>query len=105
MNNNVSDFIRLVQENPKLPVVPMVDYEVVAGDECARWIGDFGKARVMEYYCSEEHVYYKDDEDIKGAVSAAVGWERYEAISDEEANDIYEKLPWIKAIIVNIDTP
>jgi len=38
-----------MQENPDLPVVPMVDGEIVAGDDHGYWQGAWGYARVDEY--------------------------------------------------------
>lgn len=34
-----------------------------------------------------------------------VACEEYESMTDEEKEAAYDALPWIKAIIVNIDTP
>lgn len=33
MNENMIKFIKLVQENPTLRIIPLVDYEVVGGDD------------------------------------------------------------------------
>lgn len=36
---NTEKFLKLVQENPGLPIVPMVDEEVVADDCSSYWMG------------------------------------------------------------------
>ena len=36
--NNWEELFRLMQENPDLPVVPMVDGEIV-GDDSGYWVG------------------------------------------------------------------
>ena len=60
---NVEKFVRLVTENPNLPVIPMVDYEVV-GDAWGRWVGSFGYCYIGEYTVYQDH-YYTDREDFK----------------------------------------
>lgn len=47
--------IDLIKENPKLPVVPMVHYEVIGddyeviGDDCGYWMGRIDSVRIDEY--------------------------------------------------------
>ena len=36
---------KLIKENPDLPILPMVDSEIVADDFCARWTGSRGECR------------------------------------------------------------
>ena len=38
---NREELFRLIKENPELPIVPMVDAEIVA-DDCGYWIGAWG---------------------------------------------------------------
>lgn len=40
---NHDDLFKLMQENPDLPVVPMVDADIVAGDDYGRWMGSWGE--------------------------------------------------------------
>lgn len=108
-------FLRLVKENPDLPIIPMVDSAVVADDDYCSWLGSFGDCRVDSYvyftYYGEERFFTRDcDEDVLQEYFE-------EQIADElGADDIYEyieklarkkieKLPWVKAIIVDIDLP
>ena len=37
------EIIKLIEEHPDLPVVPIVDSEVVADDSCTYWIGKWGE--------------------------------------------------------------
>lgn len=108
-------FLRLVKENPDLPIIPMVDSSFVADDDYGSWIGSFGDCRIDSYvslkYYGEEKFFtrYGDEYILKEYFE--------EQIADElGADDIYEyieklarekieKLPWIKAIIVYIDLP
>ena len=54
-------FLKLVKKNPTLPIVPMVDYEIV-GEDWSRWLGAFGSAYVGEYACYDDR-YFEDRED------------------------------------------
>lgn len=97
-----------MQENPDLPVVPMVDYEIV-GDDCGRWLGAWGSASVDEYLLTKNYecVVFKSDDDIFGVLEKHLTDEEFEKLPETETECIsyYDALPWIKAIIVNIDLP
>lgn len=56
-------FLKLIADNPELPIIPMVDYEIV-GEDWGRWMGSFGDAYVGEYVCYHER-YYEDREEFK----------------------------------------
>lgn len=99
------ELIKLIGENPELPVVPMVSSEVVADSGYAYWIGSFSKARVAEYFIGEECIHFREDDDLDEVLAEAIGWDKYESMPDDEARKAYEELPWIKAIIVYISTP
>ena len=60
---NTEKFIQLIKENPELPIVPMVDYEVV-DDGYGWWVGSFGRCCVGEYALFYER-YFDDREDFK----------------------------------------
>lgn len=63
--NNSQELIKLISENPSLPVIPMVNYEVVA-DGNYRWLGSFGRSYVGEYALfDEKERYYEDREEFK----------------------------------------
>lgn len=105
---NREELFRLIKENPELPIVPMVDAEIVA-DDCGYWIGAWGRAEVDEYFISEraERVFYKSDDDVFDVLERHLSDEEFEALpeSEEECRPYYDKLPWIKAIIVYINLP
>lgn len=42
-------FLRLVRENPDLPIIPMVDSAVVADNDYGSWLGSFGDCRIDSY--------------------------------------------------------
>lgn len=108
MAENVNNLINLIKQYPDLPVVPMVYYDVVAED-CGTWMGKWGQARVDEYLLisgkyGAGKVYFKSDEDIDYVLYNYLSEDEYERMTEEEAVDKYEKLPWIKAIVVDIDS-
>lgn len=51
--NNREELFKLMQENPDLPIVPMVDSYVVA-DDGGYWLGSWGGSYVDEYFYSEQ---------------------------------------------------
>lgn len=110
--SKTEELIKLIQENPDLPVVPMVDTELVADDCYAWWLGGWGWSKVIEYYIGREHIHFKDD-DQEDALVDMIGC-KYSCtedgrdvfdLSDEEWEALYESLPWTKAIAVYITTP
>lgn len=83
------EFLRLIEENPNLPIVPMVDCEIV-GDGYGRWLGAFGYAYVGEYALYDDR-FYDDREEFK---------ERYYDINDEALAERFEYNPRINDFTV-----
>jgi len=101
------ELFKLMRENPDLPIVPMVDSEIVADDGYCRWRGAWGGSYIGEYLTGEECIYFREDDDPYEVdkVLTEMCDDYDENTSDEEAAKAYAELPWIKAIIVNIDLP
>lgn len=99
------ELLELIKENPGLPVTPMVNYEIVGDDGYKYWVGSFGKARVTEYCSGEEHIHFREDNDLDETLPDFIGYNRYEELSDDDAEKEYDALPWIKAIVVYIEMP
>ncbi len=110
-SENANRFLELVASNPDLPILPMVDGEICAGDEYARWLGSFGRSYIDEviideWYgdgcvrfkseCDEDTIIEGIAEHIYGDCTVDENWEKAKA-------DICKM--WVKAIIVNIDLP
>lgn len=107
VKENREELFRLMQENPELPVVPMVDYEIVA-DDSGRWLGSWGSSYIGEYLIGEEQVHFREDDDpseVDKVLSERYGDDYYTDMTDEQEAAAYAGLPWVKAIIVNIDLP
>lgn len=102
-------FLKLVRENPDLPIVPMVSEEVV-GEGSAWWEGEWSHSKVTEYYNGRNHIHFRDDdeEDILSDMAGCAydktkdGREIYD-LSDEEWDECLDSLEWKKAIVVYID--
>lgn len=50
---------RLMQENPDLPVVPMVNTDVCSDDSYSSWAGSFGEPRLDRKYDEDERIYFE----------------------------------------------
>lgn len=106
--NKTEQLLKLIKENPDLPVVPMVDSEVVA-DDCGYWLGAWGYCEVNEYYLGEERIHFRDgdEEDVLNDLAGCrCGYDMYGRdiyeISDEEWDKLYASIPWTKCIVVYI---
>lgn len=104
------EIIKLIEQYPDLPIVPMVDSEVVADDSYSTWMGKWGSCYVTEYYLGRERVHFKDYDDEEEVLDDMVGCrygydlqgrDIYE-LSDEEWDKLYQSIPWIKCIAVDI---
>lgn len=71
MSNSAKELVRLITENPELPVVPMVDSDIVDDDCCGRYKGSFGKCSVGEYAVYRERIYF-DKEDFKKPITIII---------------------------------
>ena len=106
----INDLIKLIQENPDLPIVPMVDSDVV-WDDGGYWMGAWGHCEVTEYYLGRERLHFRNDDeedvlnDLVGCKYSCdpQGRDIYD-LSDEEWNELYQSIPWTKCIVVYITT-
>ncbi len=112
---NLQELFRLIKENPDLPIVPMVDEDVVADYGYQRWKGSWGKAQKTKYCMIDEYVHFYEPDDwnaIESALSALpddayIGFYNVEDEDEDETRikEMYETLPWVEAIVVYIDLP
>ena len=109
MTKETEQLLKLIKENPDLPVIPMVNEEVVADDCYTWWRGEWIRSEVTEYYIGREYAHFKDD-DEEDVLNDMVGCEYshdksgrdiYD-LSDEEWDALYASIPWQKAIVVYI---
>lgn len=111
MNENIKDLLKLINEHPDLPVIPMVGQDIVA-DCTGEWVADFGKAEIKKMCIYGENVIFRGKEDAiktvkalerEGLIVRETGEKREESIS--VINDCIDNLEWLEAIIVHIETP
>lgn len=105
MDKYIADLLELIKAHPELPIVPMVDSEIVCDDEYSRWKGSWGPASVTKYLVSEEHIFFFDDEDVEAVLTEAKGEDVFYSMTDQEAQEAYNALPWVECIAVYINTP
>ena len=112
-NDKTAKLLRLISENPKLPVVPFVYNEVVADDDYGYWIGSWGDCDVNEYVVIEKYgdtrFYTRGDQDEIEEYFAEKIFDENKSLPDEDveklAHEQAEALPWKKAILVYVGTP
>lgn len=105
IGGNLERLLQLMTDNPDLPVVPMVDSEVVGGEYGARWMGSWGRATLDRYFRGEERLYFYDENDMEEVLEEAFGCDWMEDATDAAALAMYRTLPWVDCIVVNIDLP
>ncbi|BBN99183.1 hypothetical protein [Sporolactobacillus terrae] len=115
--NATQALLKLVRDNPEMPVVPMVNYELVA-DDCSYWQGSFGKAELTEIYTDpdkEMGVYIKgwNDDELYEEIYEQLCFDRSEEENDtltakqkeQQAKTEFDAIPWKKVIAVYIELP
>ena len=112
--SNREELARLILENPELPVLCMVEYEIVAGDDCNRWAASIGECKIREYtytevgYCDSEVIFWREEAEKLVDALAEDAESRINTTYEEARQQAWEKvnaMPWKKAIVVNIDLP
>ena len=104
---NINTLLKLIKENPKLEIVPMVDTECVFSDDYSCWMAEWGKTKVDEYWCGNERIYFKE-QDFDTLVEDFIdnNYEDYPGLTDVELEKLAEEkvnsYKWVKAIVVHI---
>ena len=109
-NLNSEEFIRLVAENPTLPIMPMVDTECVQDEGHGWWAAVMGTPKIDEYYVEDERIYLKlyDVEELVGKfIDSNFDEEPYKSMTEEEleivAEEVVANYEWTKAIMLPIE--
>ncbi len=74
MTDNIQKLVDLAKEHPDLPIVAMVDGEIVCGDDYCRWLGSVGNVELGEYVLFGDR-FFDDREEFK---------EKYYDYNDDE---------------------
>lgn len=104
---NQEELLKLICDNPDLPIVPMVDAEIVGGDY-GQYLGSWGPARVDEYIITfDGRVCFKSDDDVFDTLEHCMNEYEFNCLpeSEEVCRPYYNELPWTKAIVVDISQP
>lgn len=107
---------KLAAENPALPIVAMVNFEVVAGDELAYWTGEIDNVDVRELWVSPDFRTWdredaEDDyEDFIERYASNEDLMKFESLTDEKlykqaAMEWIAGLPWTKCIVIFVEEP
>lgn len=96
MSDHVKKLVRLINENPDLPVIPMVGQDIVA-DYTGEWVADVGVAEVLDLCIYGERVIFKNKKGIQML--------KLELDSETVTEEFVDSLDWMKAIVVHIETP
>ena len=104
------EIIQVIRANPDLPIVAMVDSDIVADDCNTWWLGHWGPCKITEYYNGRNYLHFKDDDDEEDVLADLDGCKYYcdqqgrdiTALSDEEWDKLYAAVPWTKCIAVHI---
>ena len=112
---NLKELFDLIKKRPDLPIVAMVDSEIVADDGCCYWMGSWGSCLIDKYIVHEDYgvIFYEE-----GKPDTVDIFEKYfdyaecgidEELPDEKALPLMKEkidtLDWTEAIIVYIDLP
>nr|DAV44543.1 MAG TPA: hypothetical protein [Caudoviricetes sp.] len=108
MNENIKEILKLIEEHPDLPVVPMVGQGIVA-DCTGEWIANFGKAEIKKMCIYGENVIFREEKNAIKTIEAleleGLTEDRTREESIEKLNGYLDELEWLEAIIVHIETP
>lgn len=85
MKNDAREFLKLVAENPDLPIYGLVNGEVV-GDDGGYWLGSFGSAHVGEIAAYNDRFFDDDREGFK---------EEYCYTHEDELYERFQYAPYI----------
>ncbi len=102
---SVKHLLQLIQENPELEIMPMVDTECVPSDDFGWWMASWGKVEIEEYWQDDERCYIKstDEDELFDRFYDEIPENEF---TDKEAEQLaqnkLDQLPWIKAICVQI---
>lgn len=115
-NRHFMKLIDLMRQHPNLPVVPMVDSEVVQDDICGFWSASFNADPYISKICvnneTERLVFWDDKTDLSDTFEeCGFGYDEcgITDVRDEESKRIMERkiseFKWLLCIIAPIGIP
>ena len=116
-NEATEKLLKLAAENPSLPIVAMVNYEVVAGDDFSYWTGEICDVGIEELWSSQAdgRIWAREDAEDEFDHFVASNAPNEDLVKIECLTDgkMYEQaamewiagLPWTKCIVIFVETP
>ena len=99
---STEELFKLMQENPELSVIPIVDSDIINKEWLSWYIGRLESPEIDEYLVVDEIIYTKLSDDLWDVLEAVYGEFKVSKMTEEEAADAYQGLPWIKAIMLYV---
>ena len=62
ITENIQKLITLATEYPELPIIAMVDGDIVGDYSSGRWVGVFGNVELGEYVLYDDQIFYDREE-------------------------------------------
>ena len=108
MDKQIEKMVKLIQNNPDLPVIAVIGKGVTASDDYHGQAGRIVDSSVREYLMGRHGIHFKFYSDDWGHINSLLidaldnGGED---MTDAEALDYYRnKVPWTRAVVVEICT-
>ena len=113
-NEATATLLKLAAENPAMPIVAMVNFEVVAGDDFAYWTGEIESVDVKELWLSPDaRTWDREDAESEydGFIESYASNEDLMKIECWTDDKLYKQaamewiagLPWTKCIVIFIE--
>lgn len=109
----IRDILTLIAEHPELPILPIVDGQIVADDCCSYWSGSWGRAEIKKVCIARERSVFWEDEDLDSTFEDC-GFDYEECgITDDTSRGEdeaimvkrLEMLDWLTCIVIYIELP
>ena len=99
---STEELFKLMQENPELSVIPIVDSDIINKEWLSWYIGRLDSPEIDEYLVVYEIIHTKLSDDLWDVLEASYGEFKVSKMTEEEAAEAYQRLPWIKAIMLYV---
>lgn len=106
----MQELLKLIEENPELPIIPLVQEDIVADGDYMFWMAAWGRAEVKKYWLGETQIHFYEPDDgrcVEEVIDDPATTDQefdFDNPTDEQALAVYEAKPWAKAIFVNIES-
>lgn len=102
---NIKALREMHYKHPDLPVICVVDGEVVPEYNGCCWLAMGNAVRREKIWIGAEGVYYYDNKRVdEDAINDPNCVYPEMELTEERAKEVYDSLPWVECIVINIDT-